>query len=283
PTHVTINITPTTQGFIEIPQSKPPSAPAPPPPPPATIAISTFAGRIAIGANNIINASQANAGVDITGTTSGVEDGRVATITIVDDFNHVAFTSTATVTNGTWVINPSSTDAKLLADGTYTVKADVTNAAGIEANASQPITVDQDVDEHPSVLVNVGSKTPIGAAGAGQVAFTISGLEADDSGTLFFSDQAGHPVVVTIVNGQAVDSQGHPISTVNLSSLSDGTITSLLAVSDTAGNQFSASGNAVPLEQKLGEHPSVLVNGGSATPIGGAGGGTPGAAQKRLP
>src|SRR6516162_9880081 len=29
PTHVTINITPTTQGFIEIPQSKPPSAPAP--------------------------------------------------------------------------------------------------------------------------------------------------------------------------------------------------------------------------------------------------------------
>src|SRR5262249_42167826 len=163
---------------------------------------------------------------------------------------------------------------KALADGSYTVTADVSNAAGIAApQASQPITVDQDVDEHPSVLVNVGSKTPIGAAGAGQVAFTISGLEADDSGTLTFSDQAGHVVVVTIANGQAVDSQGHPISTVNLSSLSDGTITSSLAVSDTAGNQFSASGNAVPLEQKLGEHPSVLVNGGPATPVGGAGGG----------
>ena len=74
------------------------------------------------------------------------------------------------------------------------------------------------------------------------MAFTISGLASDDSGTLTFSDQAGHAVVVTIVNGQA-------ISTVNLSSLSDGTITSSLAVSDTAGNQFSASGNAVPLEQ----------------------------------
>src|SRR6516225_5968447 len=68
-----------------------------------------------------------------------------------------------------------------------------------------------------------GSTTPIGAAGAGQVAFTISGLETDDSGTLTFSDQAGHAVVVTIVNGQAIDSQGHPISTVNLSSLGDGT------------------------------------------------------------
>src|SRR5262249_55175888 len=232
---------PTTQGFIEIPQFKPP--PLPPPPPPPTIAISTFAGRIAIEAANIINASQANAGVDITGTTSGVEDGRVATITIVDSSNLVVFTSPATVANGTWLINVGSAVAKALADGSYTVTADVSSAAGIAASpASQPITVDQDVDEHPSVLVNVGSKTPIGAAGAGQVAFTISGLETDDSGTLTFSDQGGHVVVVTIVNGQPVDSQGHPISTINLSSLSDGTITSLLAVSDTAGNQFSASG-----------------------------------------
>src|SRR5215471_6149480 len=58
PTHVTINnnITPTTQGFIEIPQSKPPSAPAPPPPPESTIAINTIAGDIAIAGVNIINA-----------------------------------------------------------------------------------------------------------------------------------------------------------------------------------------------------------------------------------
>ena len=123
------------------------------------------------------------------------------------------------------------------------------------------------------MTVNGGAPVKIGAAGAGQVAFTISGLESDDSGTLTFSDQAGHAVVVAIANGQAVDSQGHPLSTVNLSSLSDGTITSSLAVSDTAGNQFSASGNTVPLEQKLGEHPSVLVNGGSPTPIGAAGAG----------
>ena len=79
--------------------------------------------------------------------------------------------------------------------------------------------------------------------------------------------------MVAIANGQAVDSQGHPLSTVDLSSLSDGTITSLLAVSDPAGNHFSASGNAVPLDQDLGEHPSVLVNGGSTTPIGAAGAG----------
>jgi len=62
-----------------------------------------------------------------------------------------------------------------------------------------------------------------------------------------------------------VDSQGHPISTVNLSSFSDGTITSSLAVSDPAGNQFSASGNAVTLEETLtipaGQ--TVTLNGGT--------------------
>ena len=166
----------------------------------------------------------------------------------------------------------SAADAKALADGTYTVMA-ILSVAGNIVQDSRAIEVDQDLGEHPSVLVNGGSPTPIGAAGAGQVAFTISGLASDDSGTLTFNDQAGHAVVVAIANGQAVDSQGHPLSTVNLSSLSDGTITSLLAVSDPAGNQFSASGNAVPLEQNLGEHPSVLVNGGSTTPIGAAGAG----------
>src|SRR6516164_1053260 len=272
PLAVTIT-TQTNPGAIDVPQLIKP----PPPPLPPTIAISTIAstiaGQISVAADNIINASKANAGVNITGTTSHVEDGQIVTITIVDVSNHVVYSAAAMVTNDTWSINISSAAAKLLADGSYTLTADVSNLAGLQAQALQAITVDQDVNEHPSVLVNVGSTTPIGVAGAGQVTFTISGLETDDSGTLTFSDQAGHTVVVTIVNGQAVDSQGHPISTVNLSSLGDGTITSSLAVSDTAGNQFSASGNAVPLEQKLGEHPSVLVNGGSTTPIGPTGAG----------
>src|SRR5262249_34205592 len=127
--------------------------------------------------------------------------------------------------------------------------------------------------EHPSVLVNGGSTTPIGAAGAGLVAFTISGLASEDSGTVTFTDADGHARKGAVEGGQAVDSQGRLISNVNLSSLSDGTISSLLAVNDPAGNQFSASGNAVPLDQDLGEHPSVLVNGGSTTPIGAAGAG----------
>ena len=138
----------------------------------------------------------------------------------------------------------------------------VGDPAGNQFSANgNTVPLDQELGEHPSVLVNGGSPTPIGAAGAGEVAFTISGLASDDSGTLTFSDQAGHAVVVAVANGQAVDSQGHPISDVNLSSLSDGTITSSLTVSDPAGNQFSASGNAVPLDQDLDERPIVSFDG----------------------
>src|SRR5258708_27873223 len=96
----------------------------------------------------------------------------------------------------------------------------VGNHFSVSGNA---VPLDQDLDEHPSVLVNGGSTTPIGAAGAGQVAFTISGLASDDSGTLTFSDQAGHAGVGAILNCQAQDIQCHPISSVKLTNLSDGT------------------------------------------------------------
>jgi hypothetical protein len=206
-------------------------------------------------------------------TLSGLASDDSGTVAFSDQAGHAVV---VTIVNGQAADSqghPTSTvNLSSLSDGTITSSLAVSDTAGNHFSAiGNAVPLDQDLGEHPSVLVNGGSTTPIGAAGAGQVALAISGLETDDSGTLTFSDQAGHAVVVTIVNGQAVDSQGHPTSTVNLSSLSDGTITSSLAVSDTAGNHFSASGNAVPLDQDLGEHPSVLVNGGSTTPIGAAG------------
>ena len=158
-------------------------------------------------------------------------NGQTITVQILDGSGQVKDIYTTVVTNSAWSVAVSAADAKALADGTYTVMATL-SVAGSIVQDSRAIEVDQDLGEQPGVTVNGGASVKIGAAGAGQVAFTISGLESDDSGTLTFSDQAGHAVVVAIANGQAVDSQGHPLSTVNLSSLRDGTITSLLAVSD---------------------------------------------------
>jgi hypothetical protein len=114
----------------------------PPPPTPPTLLITGIAGQIGVAADNIINVARANAGVEITGTTSGVEDGRIVTVTLADSSNHVVYSGTATVTSGTWSINLSPAEAKALADGIYTLTADTTNAAGNPAEASQAIRVD---------------------------------------------------------------------------------------------------------------------------------------------
>ena len=118
----------------------PPTLPTPALP---TLAITSIAGQIGITADNIINAAKANAGVEITGATSGVQDGRIVTVTIVDSSNHVVYSGTATVTNNTWSIDIDPTEAKSLADGIYTLTADTSNAAGDPAQATRTIRVDE--------------------------------------------------------------------------------------------------------------------------------------------
>ena len=184
---------------------------------------------------------------------------------------------TVTITNGQVVAGANNTTTTVnlsaLADDTsITSSLSVSDAAGNAFSASgNAVTLDQDLSEHPSVLVDNGSTTPIGKAGASAVALAVSGLAADDNGTLTFSD-GSHSVTVTITNGQVAAGANNTTTTVNLSALADDTsITSSLSVSDAAGNAFSASGNAVTLDQDLSEHPSVLVDNGSTTPIGKAG------------
>src|SRR2546425_164872 len=93
-------------------------------------------------ANSRTKAEAANvAGVTISGTATGA-DGQIATITIVDGSNVVKDTYTPTVTGGTWTITVTTAQAQALADGSYTVKANVSDAAGNPATqATQAIMV----------------------------------------------------------------------------------------------------------------------------------------------
>ena len=127
-------------------------------------------------------------------------------------------------------------------DGTITATLSVIDTAGnsdILTNTS--VTLDQDLNEHPSVSVDNGASTPIGSPSSTgvrstAVAFAVNGMESDDSGTLTFKDSSNNTVVVTITNGAVVAGPHNTATTVNLSSLGDGTITSALSLSDTAGN-----------------------------------------------
>ena len=221
-----------------------------------------------IATNNIINQAEAAAGVLITGTVSGSNIvGQTVTVDIVNASYTVIESFTTTVhPNGTWSVDVTPAQAQGLADGIYTVTASIPGGAGGNpATASQTVTLDQDLSEHPSLLVDNGSTTPIGRTGASAVALAVSGLAADDNGTLTFSDGT-HSVTVTIANGQVVAGENNTTTTVNLSTLAnEQTITSSLSITDPAGNSFLATGNVVTLDLVA---PTVAFNSQRGEPEG---------------
>src|SRR5499433_3112051 len=242
PTHVTINITTTTQGFIEIPQSKPPSAPAPAPPPPpeSTIAINTIAGDIAIAGVNIINADKANAGFEITGTTSGVTNGQMVTLTILDSSGQVKDIYTTMVANNVWSVNVSSPDARSLADGSYTVTAIVSDAPGNQlVQATQTFAVHETL---PTVTINAlaangGNVINHAEAQAGvTLSGTVTGLAAGATFAISVAEGSFTHSYTATVNAQGTG-WTTTIPPADATTLKDGTLTVTAQVTDQFGNQ----------------------------------------------
>ncbi|MDR3465430.1 MAG: Ig-like domain-containing protein [Xanthobacteraceae bacterium] len=208
----------------------------PPPPSPPTLAITSVAGQIAIAGDDIINAAKADAGVEITGATSGVQDGRIVTVTIVDGSNQVVYSGTATVAHGAWQADVSPADAKALADGIYTLTAEVSNATGSSAEASQTIRVDE---TPPTIAIDRIARSNVvnaNTAGAGfAIAGTVSDAENGQPVTVRIVDGSGH-VVDTFFATLRNDAWSVNVDSTEARSLKDGTYTVTADVSDTAGN-----------------------------------------------
>jgi hypothetical protein len=128
----------------------------------------------------------------------------------------------------------------------------------------------RDTAEQAALKLTVGN-TNIGSAAAAAVSFTIAGLDAEDTGTVTFTD-AGNNKVTVAVDG------AHTSYTANLTSLTDGSISSSLAVNtDTAGNTFTpVAGNSATLDRDTAEQAALklTVNNGSPIPIWAANAGT---------
>ena len=187
-----------------------------------------------------MNASAAHAGFPIIGTTSGVEDGRTVTITIVNSSNQVVYSGTTTVTNGTWSVEISSAAAKLIPDGSYTVTADASDAAGHPAlPATKLVTVDT-VAAPPPVL-GVIAASDSGSSSTDKITNVTtpivagSGAEAGATVTLYDSDG-------TVLGTAVADASGN--WTITSSLLSDGDHTLTVKQTDIAGNTSDASAGA---------------------------------------
>src|ERR1019366_4036630 len=193
------------------------------------ITIATIAG------DNTVNAVEAATGFAISGSETGA-DGQTVTVHIVNGSNTVVDSYTAPAGRGGWSVNVTPVQAQALADGSYTVKADVSNAAGNPAvEATQPITV---AETAPVITIaTIAGDNTVNAVEAA-TGFAISGSETGAD---------GQTVTVHIVNGSntVVDSYTATagsggwsvnVTPVQAQALADGSYTVKADVSNAAGN-----------------------------------------------
>ncbi|MCE1516199.1 Ig-like domain-containing protein [Enterobacter hormaechei] len=193
-----------------------------------TVTIDTVAG------DNVINGSEAAAGVAISGTTTA-EVGQTVTVTLGGN------SYTAQVQQGgVWSVNVPGTDLSALADNGYTVQASVSDAAGNPGSAGKAITLDT---TPPTVSFNVVAGDDVFNSVEHGQAQIVSGTATGAS--------VGDKVVITIGSNQyttTVDASGKwsvgvPASVI--SALTDGTVTLSATITDSAGNSSTQTHDVV--------------------------------------
>ncbi|MEG5920328.1 Ig-like domain-containing protein [Enterobacter hormaechei] len=193
-----------------------------------TVTIDTVAG------DNVINGSEAAAGVAISGTTTA-EVGQTVTVNLGGN------SYTAQVQQGgVWSINMPAADLSTLADNGYTVQVSVSDAAGNPGSAGKAITLDT---TPPTVSFNVvAGDDVINSVEHGQ-AQVVSGTATGAS--------VGDKLVITIGSNQyttTVDASGKwsvGVPASDISALTDGTVTLSATITDSAGNSSTQTHDVV--------------------------------------
>ncbi|MCW5022935.1 Ig-like domain-containing protein [Enterobacter hormaechei subsp. xiangfangensis] len=193
-----------------------------------TVTIDTVAG------DNVINGSEAAAGVAISGTTTA-EVGQTVTVNLGGN------SYTAQVQQGgVWSINVPAADLSTLADNGYTVQVSVSDAAGNPGSAGKAITLDT---TPPTVSFNVvAGDDVINSVEHGQ-AQVVSGTATGAS--------VGDKLVITIGSNQyttTVDASGKwsvGVPASYISALTDGTVTLSATITDSAGNSSTQTHDVV--------------------------------------
>ncbi|HFN3650124.1 Ig-like domain-containing protein [Enterobacter hormaechei] len=193
-----------------------------------TVTIDTVAG------DNVINGSEAAAGVVISGTTTA-EVGQTVTVT----FGGNSYTAQVQQ-GGVWSVNVPGTDLSALADNGYTVQVSVSDAAGNPGSAGKAITLDT---TPPTVSFNVvAGDDVINSVEHGQ-AQIVSGTATGAS--------VGDKLIITIGSNQyttTVDASGKwsvGVPASDISALTDGTVTLSATITDSAGNSSTQTHDVV--------------------------------------
>ena len=250
----------------------PPAMPLPPRPRPSRVdeTAPSIAITTPVAGDNVVNKTEAAAGVTISGTAtagSAAVNGQTATITIVDGSNAVKDTYTTTVSNGAWSVNVTAAQAQALADGSYSIKANVSDAAGNAApTATQAITVDETA---PSIAIT----TPVAGDNVVNKSEAAAGVTISGTATAGSAAINGQTATITIVDGSNAvkDTYTTTVSngawSVNVTAaqaqaLADGSYSIKANVSDAAGNAAPTATQAITVDETA---PSIAIT----TPVAG--------------
>ncbi|HED1255891.1 TPA: Ig-like domain-containing protein [Citrobacter amalonaticus] len=181
-----------------------------------------------IAADDILNATEAQADLVITGTTTAPA-GQTVTVTI----NGNSYTALVQA-NGSWSVTVPAAEAGALTSGNVT--ATVSDTAGNTGSASHALTVDT---TSPVVTINtVAADDIINRAEHGQtqiISGSASGAAAGDAVTVTVNGKN----YTTVVDAAGNWSVGVPAA--DISGLNDGTTTIAVTVTNAAGNSGSAT------------------------------------------
>ncbi len=185
-----------------------------------------------IASDNIINASEAAAGVTVSGTSTA-QTGQTLTVTL-NGTNY----QTTVQTDGSWSLTLPASDLTALANNGYTLTATVSDLAGNLGSASKGVTVDTTA---PVISFNT--------VAGDDVINNVEHIQAQIISGTATGAVAGDRLVVTIAGQQYVTSTdasgnwsvGVPASVI--SGLADGTVTISATITDSAGNSSTQTHN----------------------------------------
>jgi 5-hydroxyisourate hydrolase-like protein (transthyretin family) len=194
----------------------------------------------AVAGGNVISASQASAGVTISGTESRA-DGQAVTVQIVNSDHVVVETLTTTASAGIWLVTLSSAQVKALSDGTYTVKATISDQFG-----SSTVTATQSVVVHetgPTIAIINASQATAGV--------TISGTETGADGQTVTVQvlNSGHAVVDTLTTTSSGGTWSTTLPSAQAKALGNGTYTFAATVTDQFGNASNTATQSVVVHE----------------------------------
>ncbi|MFZ5183396.1 Ig-like domain-containing protein [Enterobacter roggenkampii] len=193
-----------------------------------TVTIDTVAG------DNVINASEAAAGVAISGTTTA-EVGQTVTVTL----GGKSYTAQV-LQGGVWSVNVPGSDLSTLADNGYTVQVSVSDAAGNSGSAGKTITLDT---TPPTVSFNVvAGDDVINSVEHGQAQIVSGSATGANVGDKVVITLGSHQYTTT-VDASGNWSVGVPASVI--SALTDGTVTLSATITDSAGNSSTQTHDVV--------------------------------------